>query len=67
MNDDQEVLLNVLTMAITVVSLLLALSLMMRSSSRSKGCKVHRWSHHPETKKLTCTECSYVAGTDEGS
>lgn len=29
-----------------------------------KKCPPHKWSHHPETHKLTCTSCNYVAGTE---
>jgi hypothetical protein len=24
---------------------------------------LHKWSFHPETDKLTCTECGFVAGS----
>ena len=26
-------------------------------------CPSHKWSYHPVTNKLTCTECNYESGT----
>jgi hypothetical protein len=28
-----------------------------------EDCKLHKWTYHPETNRMTCTECSLVAGT----
>lgn len=27
-------------------------------------CPPHKWSHHPETHRLTCITCQYVAGSE---
>jgi hypothetical protein len=32
------------------------------SQEKKQPCDLHDWSYHPVTKKLTCTECGFVAG-----
>jgi hypothetical protein len=27
-------------------------------------CPPHKWTYHPVTNRLTCTECNYEAGSD---
>jgi hypothetical protein len=29
-----------------------------------ESCDMHDWSYHPVTKKLTCTRCGFVAGSE---
>ena len=28
-----------------------------------EDCPPHKWTYHPETSKMTCTICNFVAGT----
>lgn len=41
----------------------------MRSSNNKKEevkCTLHKWSIHPETNRLQCCTCNFVAGSEHG-
>lgn len=35
-----------------------------KEAKEYKGpCDIHKWTYHPETERLTCTECGFEAGS----
>lgn len=65
--DDQtfDILFNAITIATVVALLVTLMRAGLNATPPTKECKPHKWSIHPATEKLTCTECSYVAGTNK--
>lgn len=66
MEDQADVLLNFVLIGGFAILVGIAMNAMLKGETpKPKECKPHKWSHHPETHKLTCTECGYEAGTDK--
>lgn len=67
--DDQtfDFLFNAIAVATFIALLATVMNSAMNPTPPKKRCSPHKWSIHPETNKLTCTEpgCGYVAGTNK--
>lgn len=53
----------------TILLITLAIALLLNSMGKSapkevkEECKIHKWSIHPETNKMQCCNCNFIAGT----
>ena len=65
MENVADVLINLAVISLFVLILVVAVSAAIGTSTTKKRCSPHKWSIHPATNKLTCTECGYEAGSHE--
>ncbi len=65
MNEQADALLGLILVAAFALVFVFIGNAIRSTSTRRRNCSPHRWSTHPETNKLECTLCGFVAGSHE--
>lgn len=64
MENQNDILLALLLLGLLGLALSLFIASLGETKTEAKTCEgPHSWSTNPETEKLQCTRCNYVAGT----